>query len=327
MKECMNVVTLAGVLVKNGLEIKKVGEQDESIAGDIIIRTADGSEHEVNYFAYKYKKDKNDKTGKTFTGEENAMYKGYLTAINEYKALDKVAEGEKADIVKVGFSTIGVQDYPSKKDGNMTCYNDIKAKFINRVEEKDIETTQQTATFEIQGIVTKMQPEMKREQPTGNGEVYIDCIGYGGVITPIKLVVPEPIVEAFGNAGFYETGFAKFAGNILNTKTTETIVEKQGFGADIVKEVTTTLKRLEVTGGTPLGDVYMLATEGADPMQEYEAAKSRRRLLLEEKKNAAQNKAQGGQPKQGFTPAAPATTGTTPPPVNPFKANPFNKQA
>lgn len=323
MKECINSVSITGVLVKNGLEVKNLSQQDESIAGDLVIRTADGSEHEVNYFAYKYKKDKNDPTGKTFTSEENGMYKGYETAIAEYKSLE--TNPEDADIVSVGFGTIGVQDYENKKDGRMVSYNDVKGKFINRVEPKNIETTPQVATFEVQGIVTKLQPEMKKDEPTGNGEVHLDCVGYGGNITPVKLVVPATIVEGFGKAGFYETGLAKFSGKIINTKTVETIVEQQAFGEDLTKTVTITLKRFEITGGSPQGDMYALVDDkGGDVGQEYEAAKSKRRLKLQEIKNKKQN--QGGQTQQtGFTPAPNSTPNQNAPAANPFTKNPFVK--
>lgn len=323
MKETINNVTITGVLVKNGLEVKNLGQQDESIAGDLIIRTVDGSEHEVNYFAYKYKKDSNTKQ---FTNELNGMYKGYETAMAEYKSL--VTNPEDPDIVSVGFGSIGVQDYENKNDGRMVSYNDIKAKFINRVDARDVETTPQVATFEVQGIITKLAPEMKKDIATGNGEVHLDVIGYQGTLTPVKLIVPSTIVDGFGQAGFYESGLAKFSGKIINTKIVEHITEQQAFGEPIEKDVTTTVKRFEITGGSPQGDIYTLVDDkGGDVTQEYEAAKSKRRLKLQEIKNKAQNKGQASQ-QSGFT-TAPTQNGTqgnpTPPPANPFTKNPFAK--
>lgn len=327
MEATINNVTLAGKLVKVGLEVKKLGQLDEAIAGDVVIRTLDGSEHEVNYFAYKFKKDKEDKTGKKFTSEENGMYKGYETAIAEFKSLEKYPE--EVDIVKIGFGEIGVQDYVNKQDQTLKSYNDIKARFINRLELKDIETTPQTATFEVEGIITKLTQELKKEVPTGNEEVHLDVLGYQGAITPVRLIVPENMVDAFGAAGFYEGGLAKFTGIILNTKTVETVVESQAFGKDNIKQVTTTVKRLEVTGGSPKGTIYDVK-DGSD--EAYEAAKSKRRLKLQEIKNKAQNQGQNAQEGQvaNSTPQTPfgsnnnAAPGQTPAP-NPFTKNPFTK--
>ncbi len=83
-----------------------------------------------------------------------------------------------------------------------------------------------TAKFEVSGIITKMELETRKDgSQTGNGIVRLDMIGYQGTIIPIKLTVPQVIMEGFGQAGFYETGSAKFTGHIINTSKEEEVRE------------------------------------------------------------------------------------------------------
>ena len=304
MIQTINNISVTGKLVKVALE-KKEGQNGEYIGGSLILRTIDGSEHEINYYANRYKKDKDG----NLTSEESSLYKGLETVINEYKSLE--TNPEDADIVKVGACEFGIQDYVSKQDQLLKSFNDIKAKFANRLTSQEVETTPQVATFEVQGIITKIDNELKKEQPTGNLEIHIDAIGYGGTIIPVKLIVPEAMVEPFSKAGFYESGVAKFSGKIINTKTTETITEQQAFGEPIVKTVTTTVRRYEITGGTPQGTVYDIKLTD----EEYETAKSKRRLKLTEIKNKANNQTQ----QIGFT----ASQSTTNNPFTPTGDNPF----
>jgi len=319
MDQTTNIVKITGILVKTDLEVKNLGQPDESLGGHIVLRTADGSEHEVNYFANKYKKDAVDK--KKFSNDLNGLHKGYETIVNEFKSLE--TNPDDADVVTIGSGEFGTQDYVDKKDTEkMIHYNDIKAKFANRVEVKDLETTPQVATFEVSGIVTKLTGEMKKGEATGNGEVHVDIIGYQANLVPVTLIVPATIVEGFSTAGFYETGLAKFSGTLINTKVTETVVEKQTFGADIVKELTLTVRRSEIAGGSPLGTIFDIK-DGSE--EAYEAAKSKRRLKLQEVKTKFMNKGQAATEQTGFT--APPAIQQTPPPANanPFGKNPFAK--
>jgi hypothetical protein len=53
-KQTINNVNIVGVLVKNGLSVRNLGEENECISGSLVLRTEDGSEHDVNYYANKY---------------------------------------------------------------------------------------------------------------------------------------------------------------------------------------------------------------------------------------------------------------------------------
>lgn len=319
IKETLNNVEITGVLVKNGLEVRNSGQEDENISGALVLRTEDGSEHDIRYYATRFKK----KDGK-FTSEESKLYPSYITMLENYKSLDMlqagielsdVKLGEDVDVIKTGSATFKDNDFMGK-DGNIVSTNQLKATFANRVKPETIESTVRTAKFEVSGIITKMELETRKDgSQTGNGIVRLDMIGYQGTIIPIKLTVPQAIMEGFGQAGFYETGSAKFTGHIINTSKEEEVREKQSFGEDNVYTRTITVKRYEICGGSPLGTLESLGLT----QEQYEMGKSKRRLKLEEVKN--NDGATNSQPTQqnAFTQAPEQQAN-----ANPF-SNPFAK--
>lgn len=279
MEQTINDLRITGVLVKNDLKVRNQFQQDESISGDLILRTKDGSEFKVNYFAYKYKKDQN--TG-AFTSEENGLYKGYETLMNESVSLE--SNPENPDIITIGKGSFDVDDYISKQDGELKTINKIRATFANRVSQDKIETTPQVAQFQISGVITKMSDVMKNNAPTGDKQVIVDVIGYKGKIIPIRLTLPQNLVQPFMQAGFFEGGCAKFNGNVINSTETTTEFEKQTFGEPVEKTITKTIRGNMITGGTPLQMAGLKINDA-----EYQAAKSKRRLKLEEIKNKGTN--------------------------------------
>lgn len=309
MEQTINKVFITGVLVKKGLEVRNVGEENECISGSLIVRTNDGSEHEINYYANKYKKDKEG----NFTSDVSSLYTGYETIISDYISLED--DKDNADVIKVGACELSVNDFKGK-DNTVISTNKIRAKFANRLTEEEKPLTAREAKFELSGVITKLESEIVKDAPTGNAIVRLDVIGYNGTIIPVKLTIPAHLVEPFGSVGFYEGGTAKFTGNIINTKTVETITEKQAFGDDIIKEVTTTKKLYEVRGGSPLGTLDALKIT----QEEYATAQSKRRLKLDEILN-------GENKKEGFvnnTQSASPSATQQQPQNNPFaNANPF----
>ena len=301
IKQSINNVTVVGTLVKSTLE-ERMKNDKEFINGSLVLRTDDGSEHQVDYYASKFTKE----------GKESALYKGLVTIMEQAVSLEKAETPNEADVIKIGGGEFSVNDFKSPKDGTVATALKISAKFANRLTQQEKETTPKVATFEVAGIVHKLDQEMIKAEPTGNGLVVLNAIGYGGKIIPIKLIVKAEMVDAFGTAGFYEGGSAKFNGTIINTTTTEEVVEKQAFGEDLVKTVSRTKKLNEIMGGSPLESIGITD-------EQYQACLSKRRLHMEEV-------AQGGTkaPENAFTPAPTQAQNTAP---NPFqaKANPFAK--
>lgn len=93
MKELKNLVTVTGKLVKNNIEEFKTKKGVDAIGGSLVLRTADNSEHEINFYANKYKKNEN----KEFTTEESYFYKQYMDAKNNLKDIEHCSEGESPD--------------------------------------------------------------------------------------------------------------------------------------------------------------------------------------------------------------------------------------
>jgi len=312
LKETTNNAFVVGVLVKKDFTIKEVdvkdkdgnatGQKEQAIGGSLILRTSDGSEDEINYFSKKMKKDGSG---------ENSLFKGIVTIMNEYKSLEQFPN--EADVVQIGSGQLTVNDYKGK-DGEVKTYTDIKANFANRLSQKELETTPLESKFELEGTIHKIGEEMKKNEATGNVKITLNVLGYEGTIIPVDLIVPKEIVQPFMSAGFFEGGFAKLVGKIVNTKETIETVEKMAFGADNVRVVTTTISRKEITGGNPLG---MPIEHGVDEA-EYAQAIAKRKLKLDKIKNEI---------------AKVANTNSTPSVSNPFAsggatanqtANPFN---
>lgn len=281
IKETTNKVFIVGALVKNGLEVINEGEENEAIRGSLTLRTADGSEHDVQYYANRYKK-----SNGSFTNELNPQFDTLLAAKEDF--IDMSNEyGEPATVIKIGGGSFRANDYMSKNTGSLVSTFRINASFANKLEGKDLELNPQNAKFEVSGIITKIEPEMKNGNPTGNQLLSLDTIGYGGAITPLTLTIPSDLVQPFSGAGFYVGAAGKFNGNIVNSAKKEEIVEQQSFGDPVVKTVTTYNRMLEIRGGSPLTLDGLGITN-----EQYEMCKNKRQAHLNEIRTKAQ---QGGQ--------------------------------
>lgn len=312
MNSTINKVEVTGILVSKGLEKKVVTQnvnnvptQKEIISGNIVLRTKDGSEIEVEYYTARLNKQ----------GNENKLYKGLETVITEYKSLENSTDGT-SDIIRIGGAELKVNDYKGQ-DGELKSFAKVKANFANRLSLQDIELTPQVATFEAEGLIAKIKDEMIKEEITGNLIIEMEIFGYEGTIIPVKLFVPQSIVEGFRSSGYYDGCVAKLSGNIINTKANETVTEQVAFGTPITKTITKTIKRFEVTGGNQPKTIYDLKiTE-----EEYNQAKSKRNLKLDEIKNkvATQTNTNAFSQTPTVTPTStPSPFGNAPTNFNPF---------
>lgn len=309
IEQTLNKLSVTGVLVENGLEIHNEGEENEFIGGTLTIRTEDSSEHALKFYANRFKKDKDG----NFTREESKLYKGYRTVMDEYVDLKMASEEVPATQVTVN-GNIDVSDFLDKQDGSLVTANKLSGKFASKAKDKD----EHKAKFELMGIISKLSQETKKDgTPTGNGLIVLDVIGYNGKIIPVKLTVLKELVEAFGQAGFYEGCPAKLTGIVRNTVTKEEIVEKQAFGEDIHREITKTIKRFECTGGSPLAGLDVLKIT----QEQYEACKSQRKLHLNEVKSGETGSGSSStstpKPQQSTSSNAFSSNGF-PPTSNPF---------
>lgn len=318
MKELINRVTITGQLVKNALEERTTKAGDEVISGSLTLRTADNSEHDVNFFAFKYKKDEN----KNFTSEESFFYKEYKDAIENLVDMEHCKEeGQTPDIISITDGSFTVNDFKGS-NGNVVTTNRISARFINRVEPKDYDNTILEAKFEVEGIIEKITDEIVKDVPTGNLVVTMNAIaqradGFGkdakyeaDSLVPIEMKVDKSMAEGFRSAGYYEGCFTKLTGVVINTAEIQEVVEKAAFGPDIKKTVKVPIRKNEVKSGIAPTTVFE-----HDLSQEIvEALKAKRRAKLEEVKAGAATSSQTaeGFPKQSTPPTTPVTN------YNPF---------
>ena len=307
-------MTVTGKLVKNNIE-EFEHEGVEKIGGSLVLRTADDSEHEINFSTPKYKKDEN----KNFTSEESYFYKKYLDAMNNLKDLEHCNEGENPDIISITDGSFSVNDFKGNDD-NVVSTNKVYAKFINKVEPKDYDSSVLEAKFEVEGVIESISDEMTKNGLTGNLIIVMDAIRQNqkdfkdsnsyevDSFIPIRMIVDKSMADAFRSAGYYEGGFAKFVGTVINTVSYEEVTEKAAFGTDIVKKVKKTVKKNLIKSGTAVSTVF----EHELTQDIIDTLKSKRKAKLSEIKagESSSQTAEGFQ-KNTSTPA-PQTT------YNPF---------
>lgn len=319
MKELTNRVTVTGKLVKNNIEEFQTKKGEDAIGGSLILRTADNSEHEIRFFAYKFKKDEN----KNFTSEESYFYQKYMDAKENLKDIEHCSEGENPDIISITDGMFTDNDFKGN-DGNVVSTNTISARFINKVEPKDYDSTVLEAKFEVEGIIEKIEDETVKSVSTGNLVVVMNAIGQtadgfgkdavytADKLIPVKMIVDKSMATAFRQAGYYEGAYTKLVGTVINSVEIVKHVEKAAFGTDIEKEVRSYIRKNEVKSGTAVSTIF----EHELTQEVVDALKAKRKAKLVEIKNGVSN---GGGEELPFKPdtstPAPQTT------YNPFAQN------
>ena len=292
MKELINKVTITGTLVKNTLEEFITKKGVNAIGGSLVLRTSDGSEHEIKFYSDKYKKDENG----NYTLEEKYFYKMYMDAKENLKDIEHCAEGEKPDVVSITDGAFMDNDFKGG-DGNVVSNNTISARFINKVEPKDYDSTVLEAKFEVEGIIESITDEIVKDVPTGNLVVKMNAIGqtangFGKEATytadkliPIKMIVDKSMAAMFRQAGYYDGGYAKFVGSVINSVDIEKRVEKAAFGPDIEKEVKTYVRKNEIKSGTQVSTIF----EHELTQEIVDALRAKRKAKLAEIKSGVAN--------------------------------------
>ena len=296
MKKIENNVYIAGVLVANNLEEKTRDDGSEYIGGSIVLRTDDESEHEIRFFADKYKKDAN----KNYTSEENKLYKSYAEFIETAKTIADVADSdERPTVVRITDGSFTANDYVPEGKTDVVTSNAIWARFINVVPEKDIDSTLMKAEFNVAGIIESIKDETKNDTPTGNKIITFNNIRQTSAngkwnkdaelevdsLIPIKLTLPSDLVKGFAQIGYYEGCYTKFVGRLINTTKTEKVVEKMALGKDHVKEFTTYDRKYLIEAADEPKSIYDI-----DLTDEIvEALIKKRKIHLDDVKNNRKN--------------------------------------
>lgn len=319
MKELTNRVTITGKLVKNNIEEFQTKKGEDAIGGSLVLRTADNSEHEIRFFAFKFKKDEN----KNFTTEESYFYQKYMDAKDNLKDIEHCSEGENPDIISITDGMFTDNDFKGN-DGNVVSTNTIFARFINKVEQKDYDSTVLEAKFEVEGIIAKIEDEFAKNVPTGNLVVVLNAIGQtadgfgkdavctADKLIPVKMIVDKSMATAFRQAGYYEGGFTKLVGTVINSVEIVKQVEKAAFGTDIEKEVRIYVRKNEIKSGTAVSTIF----EHELTQEIVDALKAKRKAKLAEVKSG----------KSSFAETAEGFEKNTSTPAPQITYNPFAQQ-
>lgn len=315
MKELINRVTITGKLVKNNIEEFQTKKGEEAIGGSLILRTSDNSEHEVKFFAYRFKKDDN----KNFTTEESYFYHKYMDAKENLRDIEHCSENENPDIIAITDGMFTDNDFKGN-DGNVVSNNNISARFINKVESKDYDSTVLEAKFEVEGIIEKIEDEIIKNVPTGNLVIIMNAIGQiadgfgkdadytADKIIPIKMIVDKSMAATFRQAGYYEGAYTKLVGTIINSVEIIKQIEKATFGTDIEKEIKSYIRKNEIKSGIAASTIF----EHELTQEIVNALKAKRKAKLAEVKNGNANSSEDLPFKPDTSTPAPQTS------YNPF---------
>lgn len=263
MKKFANEVYICGDLVENNLEETLDNAGNEVIRGNLKLRTCDGSEHVVNYYCSRFKKDSNGNV----TNEE---YKSYanLQASLDYKDMKNCSEGELPDVVRIYLGRFSDNTYSPEGSSNVIEGVRISAKEVYLVSPSDYDTTEKTATFKVEGIIESIKEEMNGDNLTGNLNIKMNLLNQRNddysnpntyeatALFPIKLTVDKELAEAFKSTGYYDGCITDFTGVIVNVKKVEQFTEKRAFGKDVVNTRKTTVHRNEIETGGSHKDIY-----------------------------------------------------------------------
>lgn len=236
LREADNKVFVEGTVSEINFEIKEI-DGKEAIMGDIVIQLDDDSICTVDVFSYKFKKD----------GNENTIFKGLSTVMNEYKSIAKFGK-EEADKVRISGAKLIVNDYYNNA-GVLKSDIKIQTSFINRM--KQGEELNPKAEFEVELFIHKINDEIdKNNELTGNKIISGLVPVYDGKIVPMDFIVKDPELVQ-GIESLYEPGQTiKLYGDVnISITTTKTIVPVAiGKPKEIINTITT--RELIVTGGS-----------------------------------------------------------------------------
>lgn len=268
LREADAIVTAEGVLQEKTLKVEYV-DGIPSISGNIVLKVSD-----TNTITFSTKM-----SSKTKKGEDNKVYAGLVTVMNEYKSIADVGE-ENADRISIDRGQMRPA-YMVKSGREGIFY---QANFFNRISAG--ETITPHADFEIEVYIDSVVPEQyasgdKQGEETGRAVVHAWLPTYNG-IEPIDLIAPKDIAEAVMDQ--YSKGMTvKFFGDIVNSRVEKKSVTQVKIGKPKETTSITYTNELIITGAT---DAYEDEAKIFDK-EAVQLAKQEREARIAEKKAQA----------------------------------------
>ena len=277
MRQAENNVHIEGILsqieLENGSYIKD-GRNVETIRGRIYVRvdqTINGkpvtSEIPIELFSPKLTKG----------GSPNPSYESIMKVKNDMKSIASAGSIEGADCVRINGARIQMNEYFDQTQ-RFVSFPRISASFISKINK---EVMKPDASFTVEMVIGS-QGYVENADGTpvldmdGNQQYEIIGIipGFQDKVDKVRFVCAnENVINSVRD--YWEDGATVKASGRLNfTSITETVTTEQGFGENIERSRTKSVRDIVITGGlpTPLeGELAYTAEEIQDAMAARQA--------------------------------------------------------
>lgn len=283
MRQAENNVHIEGILsqieLDNGSYIKD-GRTVETVRGRIFVRVDQvingvpvTSEIPVELFSPKYTK----------TGSLNPSYESIMKVKTDMHSIASAGGIEGADCVRINGGRIQMNEYFDQTQ-RFVSFPRISASFVSKISKDSMKPD---ASFTVEMVIGS-QGYAENADGTAvldaNGNQQYEVIGlipmYGDKIDKVKFVCSnENVINSVRD--YWEDGATVKASGRLNfTSVTETVTTSQGFGENIERSRTKSVRDIVITGGLPTP----LEGELAYTTEEINAAMASRQARLEEMK-------------------------------------------
>ena len=233
-----NRVSITGIVKENNLERTLDKNGAEVIRGTLIITTGSDQEHTFKCYAKKL----------TSTGKPNPSYISLEKAVEYVSMASAKQQGQDpstATVVNIKKGELRLNTYLNPKK-QVVSYPEL---FFSFIETGSATPEEFLATFEVEGVLQSIKPEMVNDVETGRFEVVMININYKGNAQPFSFVTT---VEAgqYMSVSYVPNLTSKIWGNLISSVTT---VEKvsEGFTGTKVEKFDKVNREMVVNNGDP----------------------------------------------------------------------------
>lgn len=279
MAESVNKVKLVGKIVEISHKEGKNRNNQDYVAGKVMVETEPDNIIPVDFYQNVLKKD----------GNPNSVYKGVMTMINEFKTVAKDGR-DAADVIEIDTAKLEENSFYGQGGGLVRGFR-TTAPFYNRKANADPENS-----FIVTGIVVNMVEEIKNEVPTGTLFIDLLVIGYNNRGDVLRFTVEDEKGVKYIQTSLDKGDEVKFAGKIVIAETKVERTEAAAFGGPIVEFDTRIERKLLVTSATAGTQPDLQSDEIQTILAEREGKLNK---MKEEFANKAKNNDNGGNASKG----------------------------